>query len=54
MRPLRSLKAGLAAANLRMAASSVAAIASGYSGSLRPCPAGFSLASPPMSSRRNR
>ncbi len=54
MRPVQSLKSGLAAANLRLAASSVTEIASGYSGSLRPCQSGFSLASPALSSRRNR
>jgi hypothetical protein len=54
MRPLPSRKTGLTAANLRLASSSVAAIASGYSGSLRPSQPGFSLASPALRSRRSR
>ena len=54
MRPPRSLKPELAAANLRLASSSVTAIASGYSGSLRPRQPGFSRATSVMSFRRNR
>jgi hypothetical protein len=54
MRSLRSLRTGLTAANLSPASSSVTAIASGYSGSLRPSRPGFSLVSLALSSRRNR